>query len=65
MIRHKNEIINPKIPIIYITPYEHHSNILPWVESGCYIWVADLDSNGVIDLKKFEKLLDNNLKFEY
>jgi len=21
-----------KRPSIYITPYEHHSNILPWVE---------------------------------
>ena len=65
MIRLTNEIINKKIPIVYITPYEHHSNILPWVEAGCYIEVADSDSNGIIDLDKFEKLLESNLKYEY
>ena len=25
---------NPDIPVAFITPYEHHSNILPWVNAG-------------------------------
>ena len=38
-------------PTIYITPYEHHSNILPWVEfyDNINILASDEEGNLLID----------------
>ena len=40
-----------KKPTIYITPYEHHSNILPWVEfyDNINILASDEEGNLLID----------------
>jgi len=35
-----------KMPDIFLTPYEHHSNILPWVEYYENITVLASDENG-------------------
>ena len=37
--------------MIFIGPYEHHSNELPWRESVCDVVTIDEDADGKIDLK--------------
>jgi selenocysteine lyase/cysteine desulfurase len=36
-------------PVVFITPYEHHSNILPWVERGCKVIMLESDRFGNIN----------------
>jgi selenocysteine lyase/cysteine desulfurase len=36
-------------PVVFIGPYEHHSNELPWRESIAEVIVIGEDSNGMID----------------
>jgi selenocysteine lyase/cysteine desulfurase len=37
-------------PVVFIGPYEHHSNELPWRESIASVVVIDADADGRIDL---------------
>jgi selenocysteine lyase/cysteine desulfurase len=37
-------------PVILVGPYEHHSNVLPWVESIADVEEVALDSRGQVDL---------------
>mmetsp|Transcript_2218 Transcript_2218/g.5734 ORF Transcript_2218/g.5734 Transcript_2218/m.5734 type:complete len:1044 (+) Transcript_2218:97-3228(+) len=43
-------------PIVFIGPFEHHSNLLPWRESGAEI-VMIPERNGHVDLVAMEHLL--------
>jgi selenocysteine lyase/cysteine desulfurase len=38
-------------PVVFIGPYEHHSNELPWRESIATVVTIDEDSDGMIDRK--------------
>jgi len=51
-------------PIVIVSPYEHHSNLLPWRETNCkVIWAQDAD-NSSIDLEDLEsKLIENRKKY--
>ncbi|MFT5683008.1 MAG: selenocysteine lyase/cysteine desulfurase [Myxococcota bacterium] len=44
-------------PVVFIGPYEHHSNELPWRESIADVVVIDEDRNGRIDLALLEEKL--------
>jgi selenocysteine lyase/cysteine desulfurase len=44
-------------PVVFIGPYEHHSNMLPWVHSICDVVVIDDDENGRIDQRALERAL--------
>jgi selenocysteine lyase/cysteine desulfurase len=44
-------------PIIFLTPYEHHSNILPWVEFYDSVNVLASDEEGNLLLDKIEDQL--------
>ena len=44
-------------PVVFIGPYEHHSNILPWQHSLADVYVVPLDADGQIDLAALEGLL--------
>ncbi|MCA9627123.1 MAG: aminotransferase class V-fold PLP-dependent enzyme [Myxococcales bacterium] len=44
-------------PLVFIGPYEHHSNELPWVESIAEVVEIALDAAGRIDLTDLEKQL--------
>ena len=44
-------------PVIFIGPYEHHSNELPWRESIAQVVTIDEDSDGHPDLAHLEKEL--------
>jgi selenocysteine lyase/cysteine desulfurase/CRP-like cAMP-binding protein len=41
-------------PVVFIGPYEHHSNELPWRHSLAEVVVIDDDDDGRIDLGKLE-----------
>lgn len=53
-------------PIVFLGPYEHHSNELPWRESIADVVVIDEDEDGRIDLdslrRELEKAGDRPLK---
>ncbi len=44
-------------PVVFIGPYEHHSNELPWRESIADVVVIDEDTNGRVDLEQLDKEL--------
>lgn len=44
-------------PVVFIGPYEHHSNELPWRESCAEVVTIPLDSLGHIDVAVLEKKL--------
>ncbi len=53
-------------PVVFIGPYEHHSNELPWRESIAELVVIPLDSDGMMDVEVLEEKLqlykDRSLK---
>ena len=44
-------------PVVFIGPYEHHSNELPWRHSLAEVVVIDDDEDGRVDLRKLEDAL--------
>ena len=45
-------------PVVFVGPYEHHSNELPWRESIADVVVIDLDENGHPNLQLLRDALD-------
>jgi selenocysteine lyase/cysteine desulfurase len=45
-------------PVVFVGPYEHHSNELPWRESIADVVVIGEDADGHIDLADLERQLD-------
>jgi len=45
-------------PVVFIGPYEHHSNELPWRESHADVVSIPLDGRGHIDLEFLEQKLE-------
>ncbi|HVH47242.1 MAG TPA: aminotransferase class V-fold PLP-dependent enzyme [Labilithrix sp.] len=50
-------IPNEQRPVVFIGPYEHHSNELPWRESICEVVTIDEDFDGHIDRDALERAL--------
>jgi len=46
-------------PIVFVGPYEHHSNEISWRENLATVVAVRLDSEGGIDLKHLEELLQD------
>jgi selenocysteine lyase/cysteine desulfurase len=44
-------------PVVFIGPYEHHSNELPWRESIAHVEVIPLNKHGGLDLETLEQKL--------
>ena len=44
-------------PVVFVGPYEHHSNELPWRESIADVVTIDEDADGLIDLAQLERAL--------
>lgn len=44
-------------PIVFVSPYEHHSNLLPWREALSEMVYIDETEEGQIDLNDLEKKL--------
>ncbi len=52
-----DEIPDRERPVVFVGPYEHHSNELPWRESIADLVVIDEDADGHIDLAQLEQRL--------
>jgi len=50
-------IPKPERPVVFIGPYEHHSNELPWRESIADVVTIPEDTDGRIDLAALERAL--------
>ena len=46
-----------KLPVVFVGPYEHHSNEISWRDGLCEIVEVKLDNKGHIDLNHLEDLL--------
>lgn len=44
-------------PVVFVGPYEHHSNLLPWREAGALVIQIPEDINGKIDINDLEEKL--------
>ncbi|ODN03689.1 tRNA 2-thiocytidine biosynthesis protein TtcA [Orchesella cincta] len=49
--------IDKPVPIVFIGPYEHHSNILPWRDAGAEMIYIPETSDGAFDIKYLEDKL--------
>lgn len=58
-----NKIKGLTLPKVLIGPYEHHSNEISWREGLCNVQRVPLDTEGLLDLKIFQKYLqcDQNI----
>ncbi|WP_428821122.1 aminotransferase class V-fold PLP-dependent enzyme [Microbulbifer sp. MCCC 1A16149] len=45
-------------PVVFIGPYEHHSNDLPWRESIAEVVTIPQDASGGVDLEALQEALD-------
>lgn len=52
------EIPQVQRPVVFIGPFEHHSNDLPWRESVAEVVTIALDDHGGIDLNALQQALD-------
>jgi selenocysteine lyase/cysteine desulfurase len=53
------EMLGDKQPVVFVGPYEHHSNELSWRQSLATSIEVRLDSSGNIDLEHLEELLQS------
>lgn len=56
--------INPEsLPVVFVGPMEHHSNLLVWREAACVVIEVEPDETGRVDRAKLAKLLDTYVGF--
>ena len=53
--RLSSQIPPERRPVILVGPYEHHSNVLPWMESIADVQEVALDARGSIDLEDLRR----------
>lgn len=46
-------------PVVFVGPYEHHSNEISWRENLATVVTVNLDADGGVDLEHLETLLKN------
>lgn len=46
-------------PVVFITPYEHHSNVLPWREGNVDVVEIGLTENGLLSLEDLRLKVSN------
>lgn len=54
------KFLGPRRPLVFVGPYEHHSNELTWREGLSEVAVVRLDVDGGIDLAHLEELLQKS-----
>ena len=55
--QHFTEYLRRHQPVVFVGPYEHHSNEISWRENLATVVEVRLDSEGGIDLEHLEQLL--------
>jgi selenocysteine lyase/cysteine desulfurase len=54
-----SEYLKEHQPVVFVGPYEHHSNEISWRENMSTVVEVNLDAEGGIDLAHLESLLQN------
>jgi selenocysteine lyase/cysteine desulfurase len=54
-----DDLLKERQPVVFVGPYEHHSNEISWRESLATTIEVRLDANGNIDLSHLEELLQD------
>ncbi len=62
-IKEMYEYINKNKPVVFIGPYEHHSNDIMWREGICEVIEVNLSKEGFLDLEDLEKKVSDK-KYE-
>ena len=45
-------------PVVFVGPHEHHSNLLPWRESGCeVVTISERSIDGTVDIDELDRTL--------
>jgi len=52
-----SEFLRTRQPVVFVGPYEHHSNEISWRENLATVVEVRLDANGSVDLAHLESLL--------
>ncbi len=52
-----SEFMQTRQPVVFVGPYEHHSNEISWRENLATVVEVRLDANGSVDLAHLESLL--------
>ena len=55
--RWRSAVAAGKAPLVVVGPYEHHSNLLPWRESGCLVISVNEARDGGVDMDHLESVL--------
>ena len=55
-----DESTQKEAPVVFLSIFEHHSNLLPWREAGAGIVLIGEDSTGGLDLAQLEAELEKN-----
>lgn len=50
IFKQKQEVWTER-PVVFMSVYEHNSNVLPWREAGALIELVPLDSEGSLDFE--------------
>jgi selenocysteine lyase/cysteine desulfurase len=53
------EYVKTHQPVVFVGPYEHHSNEISWREGLATVVEVDLDADGGVDLAHLERLLQD------
>ncbi len=51
--------IDKKLPLVFVGPYEHHSNEIMWRQTFCEVIEIPLDAEGYIDLDALERTISD------
>jgi selenocysteine lyase/cysteine desulfurase len=54
-----SEYLGRHQPVVFVGPYEHHSNEISWRENLATVVAVNLNSEGAIDLQQLESLLQD------
>jgi selenocysteine lyase/cysteine desulfurase len=54
---HDSSKVHHSKPVIFVSLCEHHSNLLPWRESGCEVVMIGLNEQGTIDIEELRNKL--------
>lgn len=58
-VRKFHEFLQEHQPVVFVGPYEHHSNEISWRQNLATVVEVDLDDSGCIDLTHLERLLQD------
>ena len=53
----REELLEDERPVVFLSVFEHHSNFLPWKESGAEVVCIGDTPDGALDMQQLEEML--------